>query len=197
MCNPCVSKAALLLKSRTEKAQQPVFHATGLFPSRHPAKRWAGLRRLPTLARVCLIYERDAVIIRQTFLRKHFQRLSQRRGIARGEGRAAGALPVSGMSPFAQPHLAGYAARSSARGWGTGLGGPGVFSPKTHARSSSITSLPVCVGICPADRRKLGSRARGRFVSAFTAVPRELGKPLTLFLLSHLRNMCHGLARLM
>lgn len=80
--------------------QQPVFHATGLLPSQHPAKRWAGSRCLPTLARVCLIYERDAVIIRQTFLRKHFQRLSQSWGIARGEGKASSPGCLHLLSPI-------------------------------------------------------------------------------------------------
>lgn len=75
-----------------------------------------------------------------------------------------------------------------------------VVSPKSMDSSRIVAVIfPGWAGTCPAcPWTPLDSGARRCSRSAFAAVPHELGKPLRLFLLwlSHLRNTCHGWARL-
>lgn len=187
-----------------KKAQQLVFCPTRLLPSGHRAERWVCSWCLPTLG-PCLpnIYERDPVIIRQAFRRKHFWSGSQGRGAEGERGMLAPTHPptagwAAGVSPSLQHHLAGPP--TGARGAGGFGGRTGGLTKKAWVCSSlSILIFPVCVGICSAwSRISLDAGAHECFPSAFTTVRHELGKPLSLFLLwlSHLRNTCRGWVRL-
>lgn len=88
-----------------KKAHQ-LISATGLSPSRRRAERWVCSWCLPTLG-PCLpnIYERDPVIIRQAFRRKHFE--SRSRGGERGDAASLPPSVPSGICPSLQHHLAG------------------------------------------------------------------------------------------
>lgn len=88
------------------------------------------------------------------------------------------------------------------RRWGgSRFGGMHWWSYQTAriCSSSSTVIFPACIGICFAwSRISLDAGAHECFLSAFTTVLHEPGKPLSLFLLwlSHLSNMCHGWVRL-
>lgn len=136
MGNPCDSKAALLLETLPDKKLVSLlFRATGLSPPRRRAERWVCPWCLPTLG-PCLpnIYERDPVIVRQAFRRKHSGSRSQGGSGGCSLPRSLGPRGAAGVCPSLQHHLAGPPRLPGAADPGESAGGltkePGYGWPR-------------------------------------------------------------------